>query len=94
MSRSDVGSILSSRHFLAAGTTLVIGTTTGQNALQIKHFGGGTLEIGGLSQTPGTMYVMSQGEVWSANLQGQIYISSVSGGATCELHILRGITPS
>lgn len=91
MSRSeDVNNIRSERLDVGTGTAIGLTVYPGQLAVQIKLLAGGTLEIGGQSQTAGTMYPLSASEVWNGNLSGQIWLYAT--GATCTAAIIRGKT--
>lgn len=91
MSRSeDIKSFYSQQLVMAPNATMALGATAGQCALSIKLLAGGTLEVGGQSQTIGTMYPMSANEIVSAGASGTIWLYASS--ATCTVAVLRGLT--
>lgn len=89
MSRSeDVKGNLSERVVLAPNAAYPVPAVAGQLAVSIKLLAGGTLEIGGQSQTIGTMYPISANEVVSQNNSGTFYLYASS--ATVTFALLRG----
>jgi hypothetical protein len=97
----SVYSLASTQIIVPVGATLAVLVTSiaGQNALMLKQYGGGTLEIIGmpdgstltaasLATASGNHYIMGASEVLSFDGPTRIYLSST--GATSVVMSLRG----
>lgn len=96
MSRETVYAFSTEQLIIGTGTSLGVGMTTfgGQNAIQFKILSGGTLWVGGQAgmsaAAGGDCYLLSSGEVLSANMSGKFYL--YASGATTSVCIIRGRT--
>lgn len=96
MSRETVYAFSTEQLVVGTGTSQAIGVTTygGQNAIQFKILSGGTLWVGGeaglSAAVGGSCYLVTSGEVLSANMSGRFYL--YASGATTTVCIIRGRT--
>lgn len=77
-------------YLVTVGLSQVLGITItgGVNSSIIKHFAGGTLEIGGSTLTWGQGYPFSVGEAISFNRSCTVYLAAT--GATVTVAVLDG----
>ena len=85
MHRDDVESLVGTR--LTIGLSTIVGITVlpGQNAVIVKYFSGGSLEIGGSSLTWGAGYLLDTKEVVNVQSSGTFYLAATGSTVTCML---------
>ena len=90
MIQSQIYSLLSQRVDIAPNSALAVSAIAGQATINCKILAGGTLEIGGQSQTIGTMYPLGGAEVITIAASGKFWL--YASGATVTIGIIRGMT--
>jgi len=86
--RDDVESLVGTR--LTVGLSQIIGITVlaGQNSIIVKYYSGGSLEVGGVSLTWGSGYLLDTKEVVNIQSSGTFYLAATGSTVTCM--ILKG----
>lgn len=90
MRQTDIYSAISERVVMAPNAAVGLSALAGQSAITLKIISGGTLEIGGQSQTIGTMYPISAAEVMNFAVGGKMWL--YASGATVTVAVFRGKT--
>lgn len=90
MAREDVLSLIGER--VSIGLSQIIGVTViaGLNAISIKKFSGGSLEIGGISLNWGSGYLFNSNEIVNIQVAGTFYLAAT--GSTVVAMVLKGRT--
>lgn len=88
MFQDSLFSVFGQRLSMAIGDVVGLTSIAGQQAITIKLLSGGTLEIGGQSQTAGQLYPLSAGEIMNMNFAGKFWLYCT--GAPVTIGILMG----